>query len=262
MKSRLIGDKKIFGQELSLPNAYGTTVLICLGLGLGTLVLQVLVVMGMFLVARKSPPVLVQTVSGESLSVRGIGGDERDSVAIKRFTGEILTLMLSWSGYLPPETVQDTTTPKLDQGIKLRVEGDNTDYLLPTQSWEASFALEPQFRQEFLPKLAKFVPDSVFQGRSTVFYVPQMVGEPKKLGQGRWKLEVIGTLFVISDDNQLGTLIKFNRTVYVRAITPMFAQGIPRESKYPQLASKVAQFRQAALEIYAMTDLQEQEIGE
>ena len=102
LKSRLIGSKKLFGKDFSLPNAYGSTVVICLGLGVGTLFLQFINLLGVFMVAGKPPPTLVQTVKGESFTVRGIGATDRDPQAIKRFTGEIMTLMLSWSGYLPP----------------------------------------------------------------------------------------------------------------------------------------------------------------
>ncbi len=259
MKSRLISSKKLFGPDFSLPNAYGSTVVICMGLGLGSLLLQGMVLLGVWMVARKPPPVLVQTQGGESFTVKGIGARQRDAESIKRFTGEILTLMLSWSGYLPPETIEESTSPKLDPGIKLTA--DNQQYLLPTQSWEASFAMEPEFREEFLPTLAQFVPESVFQGKTTVFYVPSLVGEPEKVGPGQWKVDVMGMLYVIRDDNQLGDLIPFNRTVYLRAITPMFERSLPLESHHPQLAQKVAEIRQAALEIYAIADLEEKEIG-
>ncbi len=260
MKSRLISSKKLFGLDFSLPNAYGSTVVICMGVGLGSLLLQVIVLLGVLAVARKPPPTLVQTANGESFTVRGIGAAERDAESIKRFTGEILTKMLSWSGYLPPKTPEESTRPQLDPGIKLTA--DNQQYLLPTQSWSASFAIEPEFRQEFLPTLAKFVPDSVFQGKTTVFYMPSLVGEPEKVGLGQWKVDVTGMLYVIGDDNQLGELIPFNRTVYLRAITPMFERSLPVESHHPQLAQKVARIRQAALEIYALTDLEDKEIGQ
>ena len=94
------------------------------------------------------PPVLVQTQSGDSLVVKDIPASSRDSKAISKFTGEVLTMMLSWSGYLPAETIQESTKPRRDRGIT--VEGENSKYVLPTNSWEASFAFEPEFRAEFL----------------------------------------------------------------------------------------------------------------
>ena len=260
MKSRLIQEKKLFGKDLSLQGAYGSTVLLCVGLSLGTIGLQIGVIIGIFFLARKPPPVLVQNQEGESLTVKGIPAYSRDSKAISRFTGEVLTMMLSWSGYLPPETLEERTKPKRDVGVK--VQGDNQRYILPTASWEASFALEPEFRKEFLPSLAQFVPKAIFDGRVITFYVPQLVSEPISLGQGRWKLDVIGNIHIIEQNNQMKDSISFNRTVYVRAITPMFEGGIPNESKHNQLAHKVQKIRAAALEIYAITSLEKKEIGQ
>jgi hypothetical protein len=258
----LIEERKILGKDLSLPNAYASTVLLCVSLGVGSILLQLLVMVGIFFVASKPPPTLVQTIEGESFAVDGIPASGRDSKAIQRFTGETLTLMLSWSGFVPPETTELGATPKPDPGVKLSVKEDNQTYLLPTTSWEASFALEPEFRQEFLPKLAQFVPESIFQGQTTTFYVPTMIGKPIPIGTGRWKLDVVGTIYVVRANNKLGDLISFNRTIYVRAVTPMYQQGIPKESQNNQLAHKVADIRQAALEIYAITNLEDKEIGE
>ena len=259
MKSRLIQEKKLFGKDISLPSAYGSTVLLCLGLSVTTIILQMGVVIGIVSVARKPPPVLVQNQDGESLLVKGIPANSRDNKAISRFTGEVLTMMLSWSAYLPPETVEQSRKPRPDRGVK--VQGEK-QYVLPTSSWEASFALEPEFRQEFLPQLASFVPKAIFNGQAQTFYVPQFVGEPVSLGQGRWKLDVIGNIYLIEKNSQLKDSIPFNRTVYVRAITPMFKRGIPENSSHNQLAHKVAKIRSAALEIYAMTELEKKEIGQ
>ena len=260
MKSRLIQEKKFLGKDISLPSAYGSTVLLCLGVSIATILLQIVVLISVFGVARKPPPVLVQRQDGESINVKGIPADSRDSKAISRFTGEVLTMMLSWSGYLPPETLEERTNPKPDVGVK--VEGDNKQYVLPTSSWEASFALEPEFRKEFLPSLAQFVPKAIFDSRVRTFYVPRLIGEPISLGQGRWKLDVIGNIHIIDQKNQSIDSISFNRTVYVRAITPMFERGIPADSQHNQLAHQVAQIRAAALEIYAMTELEKKEIGQ
>ncbi len=260
MKNQLIQEKKFFGKDISLPSAYGSTVLLCLGVSAVTILLQIVVLISVFGVARKPPPVLVQRQNGESINVKGISADSRDHKAISRFTGEVLTMMLSWSGYLPPETLAQRTKPQPDVGVK--VEGDNKPYLLPTPSWEASFALEPEFRKEFLPKLAQFVPQAIFDGRVTTFYVPRFIGDPTSLGQGRWKLDVIGHIHIVEQNNQLKDSISFNRTVYVRAITPMFERGLPEESEHKELAQKVLQIRAAALEIYAITELEEKEIGQ
>ena len=260
MKNQLIQEKKFFGKDISLPSAYGSTVLLCLGVSAVSILLQIVVLISVFGVARKPPPVLVQRYDGESINVKGIPANSRDSQAISRFTGEVLTMLLSWSGYLPPETLAERTQPKRDVGVK--VEGDNKQYVLPTSSWEASFALEPEFKKEFLPKLAQFVPQAIFDGRVRTFYAPQLIGEPISLGQGRWKLDVIGNIHIIEQNNQLRDSISFNRTVYVRAITPMFERGLPDESEHNKLALKVLQIRAAALEIYAITELEDKEIGQ
>ena len=118
MKNQLIQEKKLFGKDISLPSAYGSTVLLCLGVSAVTILLQIVVLISVFGVARKPPPVLVQRQDGESINVKGIPADSRDHKAISRFTGEVLTMMLSWSGYLPPETLAQRTSPQPDVGGK------------------------------------------------------------------------------------------------------------------------------------------------
>lgn len=216
--------------------------------------MHVLTVFGLLLLygnysrlAQKPPPSLVQLSSGEALTVAPLGSKERTPEVVKRFTVNTLTLLMNWSGKLPSE---ETTRPTLDPGVDLKtIDGKGK---VTTAAWQGSFALAEDFRKEFLQKLATLTPSGVFTGNTQVVLVPLEVQNPVKIDEGQWKVTIVANLMVFSQSNNLGDVIPFNKEIFVQAVeAPDYVL-----SEVNSLANIVASVRASGLEIYAIRDLQ------
>lgn len=231
---------------------------------LGTLILQSLVLVILFgelylmaRLSRKPAPSLVQLVDGRAIQTAPQGHLERTPETIRRFLNETMTLMFSWSGTLPPETVEEAKSPKPDSGVLVQnkqMRGNR----VTTATWEASFALAEDFRKPFVEKLATLTPDSVFDKKGTKgLLVIRRIGEPQAIAPGKWKVAVIANLILFSSQDRVGSAIPFNKEVFVAATTPPTQ---PLAEKADGLEQIVYRTRQAGLEIYAMRDLPKEDL--
>ncbi|WP_017313911.1 hypothetical protein [Mastigocladopsis repens] len=119
-------------------------------------------------------------------------------------------------------------------------------------SLEAAFALteKEDFRASFLKKLAEVTPPGAFNGSIQTSLVPHYVSEPRKIGSGKWQVDVVATLVTFSKEDNAGSGIAFNKTVTVQAIsTP---QSPPDTT---EIAKKIYQARRSGLEITEIVDL-------
>lgn len=162
--------------------------------------------------ANQKTPTLVQQVDGRSFTVRPAAYNYREPQAIRQLVQDWAVMTFTW-GSLPGQQKDDS---KSDEGVKV-ANGDR----VPTTSWEASFVLDPDFRDTFLTQLAtELVPDSVFTGGTSAVLVPQNISEPQFAGEGRWQVDLVATRIVFDDTNPSGYSIPFNRTFYVKAVEP------------------------------------------
>lgn len=201
--------------------------------------------------ARKAPPTLVQLETGKTIAVAPLGSKERTPKVISQFVADIFTLMMNWSGTLPATTVEEAANPKPDPGIKI----DNRNRLT-TAAWQASFALSEDFRKEFLTKLAQITPSGVFNRSVQVTLVPLEIQPPTQIASGKWKVKMVANLMVMDKTSNLGDVIPFNKEIYVQAVE---APKAPTET-LSELASKVYSVRQSGLEIYAIRDLNKENL--
>ncbi|MEL4895600.1 hypothetical protein [Crocosphaera sp. Alani8] len=239
--------------SVSVKDAYGKLVLVCLG-GTGlTLVFQLALMIGIFRVGNKPPPTLVQLASGDSISVIPIDSTQRTDESILTFLNDIFTLTFTWSG-----TMQDKNQPGqfiVDSGIDVTAENGQRIGKVPTTVWEASFSLELNFRQEFLRQIAELVPQSVFTQKTNVAFVPVSFSTPEKVSNGRWKVRLVSNLLFLKDLGQVAEVVPYNVDIYVRSIVPPNPQLIDSLTQTTDtktlttLAQQVAQIRQAGLEI-------------
>lgn len=231
---------------------------------LGTLILQSLVLIILFgelyLMARlshKPAPTLVQLVDGRAIQTTPQGNLERTPETIRRFLNETMTLMFSWSGTLPPETIEEAKSSKPDPGVLVQSQqmGSNR---VTTATWQASFALSEEFRKPFVEKIASLTPDSVFDQKGTKgLLVIRRIGEPQSIASGKWKVALIANLILFSSQDQVGSAIPFNKEVYIAAIAPPTQ---PLAEKTDGLEQVVYRTRQAGLEIYAIRDLPKEDL--
>ena len=238
-------------ESVSLKDAFGKLVIVCLG-GTGlSLLLNVGLLIGLFQVASKSPPTLVQLNHGESIGVVPIDSLERTDEAILSFLNDIFTLTFTWSGTMPDPNQPGQILK--DPGVDLSGEGGGPLGKVPTAVWEASLAMELNFRQEFLRQIAELIPQSVFTQKTSVAFVPLSFSPPEKVSPGRWKVRLISNLLFIKDLGKVEEVVPYNVDIYVRSVVPPDAQLIKQLSRNQtdskSLAQLVAKIRQAALEI-------------
>ncbi|MBD2200527.1 MULTISPECIES: hypothetical protein [Calothrix] len=197
---------------------------------------------------KKAPPSLVQLETGKSIKVAPIGSLERTPQVILRFVSDTLTLMMNWSGTLPPTTVEEAAKPKPDLGVNI----SNREFRgskITSAAWQASYALSEDFRKEFLKVLAAMTPSGVFQGKTQVVLVPLSIQSPIKIAEGKWKVKMVANLTIVAQDSNLGETIPFNKEIFIRAVVPPESPN-----QVDGLAAVIYQVRASGLEIYAIRD--------
>ena len=226
------------------------------------LILVVLILEGAWLsrISRKPPPSLVQLVDGRVVRVAPMESFDRTPETIKTFVGQTMVLMFNWSGTLPPDSLPgQKNVPKPDPGVPIKTKeivGSGAEKVT-TASWEASFALSETFRSEFLQKLATLTPRGVFSGGTQVMLLVTHLSEPQQLKPGQWKVKMVANLLTFEQGDNKGSAIPFNKDVYVHAIdTPL----LPLPDGVSSLHRTAYQVRQSGLEIYAIRDLQREEL--
>ncbi|BAY99991.1 hypothetical protein NIES37_39740 [Tolypothrix tenuis PCC 7101] len=203
---------------------------------------------------KKAPPSLVQLETGKSIKVAPIGSLERTPQVILRFVSDTMTLMMNWSGTLPPSTVEEAAKPKPDPGVNI----SNREFRsskITSAAWQASYALSEDFRKEFLKALAAITPSGVFQGKTQVVLVPLSIQSPIKIAEGKWKVKMVANLTIVAQDSNLGETIQFNKEIFVRAVVPPESPN-----QVDGLAAVIYQMRASGLEIYAIRDLAQENL--
>lgn len=194
-------------------------------------------------ISSQEPPSLVQLQSGEAVQVRPLASaDARTPKVIRSFIAEIMPLLMSWSA----KQGSEGKTPK-----EIEVEGQ-TEYVTRA-AWEASLALSPEFRESYLKTIAKLTPEAVFNDNTRVSLVPRRVGQPKEIGEGKWRVNLVADLIAFRGEQAVGDAIPFNKQIFVRAVdtpSPQAASG-----ELTDLAKAVYSIREAGLEIYRIREL-------
>jgi hypothetical protein len=164
--------------------------------------------------ANKQPATLVQQVDGRAYTVRQEDYYHREPELIRTTVSNWAVMTFSW-GSLPNKQA-DKPKRSIDPGVA--VKGRKR---VPSSAWEASFLLTSDFRDAFIEKLAaEVIPQGVFEGQVSAVLIPQNISPPQVAGTGRWKVDMVATRIVFDSTNPAGYSIPFNRTFYVRAVTP------------------------------------------
>jgi hypothetical protein len=203
---------------------------------------------------KKPPPSLVQLETGKSVKVAALGNSDRTPQVVSHFVSDTMTLMMNWSGNLPPTTVEESTKPKPDTGINIGERGLRGNRVT-SGAWQASHALSEDFRKEFLKMLADMTPPGVFKGKTQVVLVPLSIQPPIKIEEGKWKVKMIANLTIFDQGNNLGEVIPFNKEIFVRAV-----EAPESPTNISGLAAVIYQVRASGLEIYAIRDLPQENL--
>lgn len=194
--------------------------------------------------ARKAPPTLVQLEAGKTIAVQPLDSKERTPATIQRFTQETLSLLMSASGRIP--SADPKVQPLADPGIEV---GGNKK--ITTLAKLAGFALSEDFRPDFLTKLGQLTPQDLFNGATTTqtVLVVRDVSVPEKVGDGQWKLVMVADLIRVSQTNQIGAGMPFNKEIFIRSVLQPAVTSVASD-----LERQVADTRKAGLEIYGMRE--------
>ncbi|WP_138499371.1 hypothetical protein [Nostoc sp. PA-18-2419] len=140
-----------------------------------------------------APQSLVQLVDGRVITGDPEQNLERQPETIRRFVGESMSLMLTWSQQQPPTTV-----------------------------WEISSQLVANdFKEKLKSQLINLNPDRQFEnvnrGSENVLVI-QKISQPIKISNGRWKVEMFANQLTFTSYDKLGKSISFNKQILIKAI--------------------------------------------
>jgi hypothetical protein len=176
-----------------------------------------------------APQSLVELADGRVITADPETNLERQPETIRRFVGETMTLMLTFSSKQPQNEVLEIS----------------------------SALLMDRFKQKFKTEIMKLnkINQVTSNNRSTEsVLVIERISQPINIGVGEWKVEIQAHQLIFSGSDLLGKSIPFNRQILVRAIAnnPLALPDNP-------LPWHLATFRlgEARLEIYNMCDLQQ-----
>jgi hypothetical protein len=173
-------------------------------------------------VKRKSvPQTLVQLEDGRVITVDAKSSWQRDRETIRRFVGETMTLMFTWS-------------PKQSS----------------TVVWDiSSELLKNDFKREFAEKFNSFELESPEQN----VLVIQRISQPEVIKDGKWKVEFFAHRLIFSRGDSLGKSVPFNKQILVE--TKDETTPLPRFSTPLNLAAY--RLGEAKMQIYNICDIED-----
>lgn len=192
---------------------------------------------------------LVQMSDGSTAVGSFTAPNNRTDEVITNFVGNTMIRLFTWDGVL--RTQKDGQfIQTADKGIEIEIK--NGKKRIPTDVWEAAFALSEQedFRASFLKKLAETVPEAIFNGQGTVVLVTNYISKPRKIAEGKWEVDIVANLITFNTQRSKSKGIEFNKTVTVRSI------DVPvNPPKVNDITQKIYQAKTQGLEIVQIIDL-------
>ncbi|MBD2363208.1 MULTISPECIES: hypothetical protein [unclassified Anabaena] len=178
---------------------------------------------------RLTPRSLVQLVNGNAITVDPKSSIERHPETIRRFVGETMTLMLTWSSKQPQATIWETS----------------------------SSLLASNFQSKFLSEINNLNFSRKFGNTNRSdehIFIIQRISQPTPVGEGKWKVEILANQLIFNNSDNLGRSISFNKQVLVRAIDESVISLPPTPLPWHLAAYRLGEAR---LEIYNICDLED-----
>ncbi|MBD0265705.1 MAG: hypothetical protein ICV78_24185 [Tolypothrix sp. Co-bin9] len=172
-------------------------------------------------------PSLVQLIDGRTITVNPQENLLRHPQAIRRFVGETMTLMLTWSRQQPPNVVWDVSSQlvKDDFHTKLQAQIQNLTSVKGLNNFNSS---------------------------TEQILVIERISQPQLVAEGRWQVEMVAHQLVFNGSDRLGESIAFHKRVFVEA-TDQGVAALPTQPLPLQLAAY--RISAARLQIYKICDL-------
>lgn len=245
-------------QLLSRKKYNSSSLFLCILVASSVNLLTLLVIMfqGLALnrLSVRKAPALVQVVARQTTELSD--ELEKSSATIKNFVQSIMISLFSWSGTLPPQTIEEAKNPSSDPGVPIKIT-NGTSKKVATTTWIASFALSDQnFRQSFLKKVALLTPPEIFSRNSKSAIATQLnirhISEPEKIEPGKWKIKMVAEINFYQLSTNRKRVVPLNKEILMRAVdTPKHPLG----NSISPLQQAVYSTRQMGLEIYEIRDL-------
>ncbi|BCL34439.1 hypothetical protein [Nostoc sp. MS1] len=174
-----------------------------------------------------TPRSLVQLIDGHAITVDPKPSFERHPEAVRRFAGETMSLMLTWSSKQPPTAIWEASSRLLGNNLQAKFLSEINNLKSPSQIGNTT-------RND----------DHVL--------VIQKISQPTPVGNGQWKVEMFANQLIFNGSDNLGKTIPFNKQIVVRAMDES-AISLPSAPQPWDLAA----FRlgEARLEIYNICDI-------
>jgi hypothetical protein len=172
---------------------------------------------------RLTPQSLVQLADGRAITVDPKLNLERDPETIRRFVGETMTLMLTWSQQQQPKTVWEVSSELIAN------------------------ELQPKLQSEISPT------ENLSRGTENVLVI-ERISQPTKIEDGKWKVEMFANQIIFTNSDRLGKSVSFNKQILVRAIDEQ-AASLPNSPQPLNLAAY--RLGEARLKIYNICEIQE-----
>ncbi|MGH2412545.1 MAG: hypothetical protein ACRDEA_02385 [Microcystaceae cyanobacterium] len=207
---------------------------------------------GLWRIALRPVPTLVQTLSGEAMQVVPAGSLYRDPELLKSFTTNMTSLLFSWSGTVQATDEKGNAIDQKDPGVIVSSDGKQGKDKVPTSVWSASFALSEDLRLPFLQGLAQLIPEGIWSNSGNTAVKFRSLGEPEQLEPGKWKVAVVADLLIFDRTNPAGVALPLNKAFYLQAVAAP-PSSLPEDAT--PLQKTVYSSRLSRLEVYQIEDL-------
>ncbi|MBW4532338.1 MAG: hypothetical protein KME09_00190 [Pleurocapsa minor HA4230-MV1] len=156
--------------------------------------------------------IFVEQQDGSTQTAIEQDSDFRSEDVIRETVSNWLYLTWEWDSRIPG-------TEARDKGVKIKEEGgDRTEYLVPSRVYTASYLIQTGFRQEFLKKMAKLIPDEVYSGSMTSQFTIYHIGVPIR-NKNQYAVNVIGTRVDLTQAGE-ERQARFNKKIVLKTIEP------------------------------------------
>lgn len=199
--------------------------------GLNLLTLFILIFHGSILhkLSTKLPPSLVQLVDGRAITVESQTNLERHPAIIRRFVGQTMTLMFTWSENQSPQTVWQTTSLLLSENLR--------------QKFELEFSQGVS---------GKNLANAIAEAESLLLI--REISQPQKISDGKWQVEISANRIISSGKVQGTSTIPLKKKILIQATD---TQQITLPNSPIPLHTAVSRLGEARLEIYNICDIKD-----
>lgn len=150
--------------------------------------------------ANKAPTPYAIALSGEKIPIGEAKSDADKAVIIQAFVDETLAGIFTWRSDQPPTNILESNKPVPDEGIKIKT-ADGRDIAIPTVSFFATMALEPNLAKAYQQEIAKYV-DKYKIGpgndKTSAVFIPRQTSAPISIGQDSWVVNTVGAQIIVS----------------------------------------------------------------